>query len=290
MTIETKRVEFQKDKLAGTLAFVESNPWKPIWSEDQLRRFLTQFVSNEELVFDLWDGDDRVCLAVLLDTVTNPGNFANLEILGLRSECDPTSVIDKILYLAKKELPLSQSGLQIGFHDSMPWSRELVSKHNLDPYYETFSMWNENFSSFAQLSPEFRLAIVGDDLHVYPVLMDVFKDSPDTSIPQFDDWLASRRSNNDSRTWLAEVNNQIVGFLTLCHDSKKEEAEIRTLGVLPTMQGRGYGRALIRNAFHYLQQNGFSGCELSVSVQNKNALHLYESLGFRSTDHFFVYK
>lgn len=63
------------------------------------------------------------------------------------------------------------------------------------------------------------------------MLTEAFQQNPDTSIPEFDDWQKSRHSSSGACTWLAEVNNKVVGFLTLGSTPAQKIVEIRTIGV-----------------------------------------------------------
>ena len=60
-------------------------------------------------------------------------------------------------------------------------------------------------------------------------------------------------------------------------------AEIWTVGVRPDLQGRGYGRQLLRWGVHHLRDLGVETVTLSVNGRNAGALGLYESEGFHRT-------
>ena len=60
-------------------------------------------------------------------------------------------------------------------------------------------------------------------------------------------------------------------------------AEIWTVGVRPDLQGRGYGRQLLRWGVHHLRGLGVETVTLSVNGRNAGALGLYESEGFHRT-------
>jgi ribosomal protein S18 acetylase RimI-like enzyme len=288
MNLSTHSVS--SDQVQNLISFSKSYPWKPAWPEDLVQLFLTQYISSPALVFDMHDGSERIAIGVLLDKVQNPGNFANLEILGMLPRLEPTLVIDQIISLAKNRIPISHSGFQIGFHHSYEWLPSLVSKHQLSLYYETFEMQNDKISSERGSVKEFSIASPEDDHDLYAVLKESFQENVDTSIPEFTDWKAGRNQTNDSRTWLARENDQIIGFLTLIPKKSKNNAEIRTVGILPRMRGKGIGKELIKTALQHLYTIGIRSCELTVALQNKNALNLYRKLGFTEVDHYVVYK
>jgi ribosomal protein S18 acetylase RimI-like enzyme len=63
----------------------------------------------------------------------------------------------------------------------------------------------------------------------------------------------------------------------------EERAEIWTVGVRPGLQGRGYGRQLLRWGVHHLRDVGARTVTLSVNGRNPRALGLYEAEGFHRT-------
>jgi GNAT superfamily N-acetyltransferase len=56
--------------------------------------------------------------------------------------------------------------------------------------------------------------------------------------------------------------------------------EISKVAVNLKYQRRGYGRRIIEFAIHYIQEQGNLPIKLTVTKWNKNAMALYESLGF----------
>ena len=48
-------------------------------------------------------------------------------------------------------------------------------------------------------------------------------------------------------------------------------------------QGKGYGREALKQIITYFKENGATNMRLSTKESNVNAIHLYESYGFRRT-------
>jgi len=59
-----------------------------------------------------------------------------------------------------------------------------------------------------------------------------------------------------------------------------DEAYVQTLGVAPSLQGRGLGRRLTEELLTAAREQGASSCWLEVRTDNTPALALYAALGF----------
>lgn len=281
---------FHRDDVDRVIEFIRHHPSPSHWSEDLLRRFLTQLVSTEDLVFDFHLDAQRRAVAVLLDRIQNKGNNASLEVLGYHPSVDLEVVVREAIRLAKNRLPLVRSGIEIAFHESLTWSEALVTAEGFEPYYEMHEM--EIGDLMPRQDPIGELKIAGEDRNreVYEVLVRSFAENVDASIPEYEDWAGSRNRSSESRTFIAEGDSSaITGFVHLLkHPDGK--GEIRTVGVLPEWRGKGLGRKMIQHALHVLASEGIKVCRLTVAVQNQNALRLYRDIGFRELERFKVYR
>jgi ribosomal protein S18 acetylase RimI-like enzyme len=84
--------------------------------------------------------------------------------------------------------------------------------------------------------------------------------------------------NRLERTALVELRGVVVGSLFLERDD--EEASIFGFVVEPSLQGRGIGRAALRQACEQLRADGARTISLDVDIANDRALSLYTSIGF----------
>ena len=80
----------------------------------------------------------------------------------------------------------------------------------------------------------------------------------------------------DSKTFVAKVDNEIVGF---CFCKKEvERGHIGSIYILPTQQGKGIGQIVLAEAIVYLGRQ--KPIALEVVVYNTNAILFYKKLGF----------
>jgi ribosomal protein S18 acetylase RimI-like enzyme len=77
-------------------------------------------------------------------------------------------------------------------------------------------------------------------------------------------------------------DQQIVGIFNI----KTSEGRISNIGVDPQQRGKGYGRQIMLFGLEQLKKNGCKRAFLRVHVENKPAIHLYESLGFSKAERY----
>lgn len=80
--------------------------------------------------------------------------------------------------------------------------------------------------------------------------------------------------------YVAEVEGEIVGCCGIRNIAG--EGEITNVVVASGFRGRGIGRMLMEHMLTEASCHGMRDCTLEVRVSNTPAIHLYESLGFKS--------
>lgn len=80
--------------------------------------------------------------------------------------------------------------------------------------------------------------------------------------------------------YVAEVEGEIVGCCGIRNIAG--EGEITNVVVASGFRGRGIGRMLMEHMLTEASYHGIGDCTLEVRVSNTPAIHLYESLGFKS--------
>ena len=101
-----------------------------------------------------------------------------------------------------------------------------------------------------------------------------------------------RDAITDGNLFLLTANGSIVGMVVLDEWQAPQWASvpwssrdasvlvIHALAVDPSVQGQGYGVALLQHCEHFAQQQGYEALRLDVYAGNPTALRLYEARGY----------
>ena len=94
--------------------------------------------------------------------------------------------------------------------------------------------------------------------------------------PIFDDLLGS------AVKYIYESDNVPVGMFKLVPNAYRAGHIIYLggLAIHPLFAGKGHGLSMMKEIINYAEQHNFLRIELSVSVTNEKAQHLYERAGF----------
>ncbi|RSS80103.1 mycothiol synthase [Streptomyces sp. WAC06614] len=90
--------------------------------------------------------------------------------------------------------------------------------------------------------------------------------------------------------FLAERAGEIVGFHWTKVHAAEELGEVYVVGVLPSAQGGGLGKALTAIGLHHLEAAGLPTAMLYVDADNPAALAVYEGLGFTTHEVDLMYR
>ena len=78
---------------------------------------------------------------------------------------------------------------------------------------------------------------------------------------------------------LLHYENELAGLIEM--HSEGDHLHIQNIAVLPTFQGRGYGRALLAHAEAVSKSLGFKEVRLSTNQRWTDSVRLYERFGYR---------
>lgn len=94
--------------------------------------------------------------------------------------------------------------------------------------------------------------------------------------------VAATVQNSEDLLFLLEEDVPI-GFVWL-RPQANNTVQLEPIGIIPEKQGQGYGRTLLHLVLAQLAARRVTAVTLGVWANNKPALHLYHSLGFRQTE------
>ncbi|MBU7031398.1 MAG: GNAT family N-acetyltransferase [Theionarchaea archaeon] len=186
------------------------------------------------------------------------------------------------------------------------WRHSLARESGFEPiHYEYLFIWESDVPPPVYPPPEG----ISFEYHM-------FKETSDEDIAQFVDvfnnsfsehynfspapvgkFIRSRNTDNDaSRLVFAKKGKKIVGICLYGewttynkqHDTKI--GEIGILGVLRPYRRNGLGRALLSESMNWIANRGNNTIYLEVDAENRNALHLYTSMGFKMTEENTIYR
>lgn len=78
--------------------------------------------------------------------------------------------------------------------------------------------------------------------------------------------------------YILEVEGCIVGYAGMW--CVAGEAELMNIGILPDLQGKGYGQMLLTALIDHAQNAGCAAMSLEVKEHNETAVAFYKKLGF----------
>jgi ribosomal protein S18 acetylase RimI-like enzyme len=103
-------------------------------------------------------------------------------------------------------------------------------------------------------------------------------------------WYAAHvMDTSDRRYYVATLGDTETYIGKIDVSLGEHETIIYGFGVLPEYRGRGYGRQILARTIQDVLATGQQHIVLEVATENKNALSLYQSCGFRETGRYDYY-
>ncbi|MCB1210419.1 MAG: GNAT family N-acetyltransferase [Verrucomicrobiales bacterium] len=91
------------------------------------------------------------------------------------------------------------------------------------------------------------------------------------------------RANPDG-IFVAELNGEIVGYITTRVDLINSRGRIPNMAVTEAARGMGLGRRLIHHALDYFREEGLKVAQIETMASNAIGQHLYPSCGFQEME------
>lgn len=203
----------------------------------------------------------------------------------------------RLLRAALEQVP-SGSRIETWSHGGHPGARVLAEQAGLSPVRELWVMALEPDAAAALPDPTLPESVtvdrfrVGQDEEAWlRVNADAFAFHPEQGSMTLSDLQAREREDwfDPEGFFLAhDASGELLGFhwtkVTRDPSGAALEAEVYAVGVSPTAQGTGLGRALTVIGLHHLARLHPQRILLYVEADNEAAVHLYRSLGFTVAD------
>ena len=98
--------------------------------------------------------------------------------------------------------------------------------------------------------------------------------------------IARQKSFMPQATWLIAYRDDVTGLPVDCGTIQgiarsRIMGAVQNVGVVPAHRGVGLGRALVLKSLHGFREAGLRRAYLEVTAENRPAVELYRSIGFR---------
>ena len=93
--------------------------------------------------------------------------------------------------------------------------------------------------------------------------------------------VCSELTANPDGCFVAEMDGQVVGYVTTIINEPASRGTISNLAVSPACQGRGVGRKLLDRAIEHFRELGLAQARIETLECNEVGRHLYPKLGFK---------
>ena len=121
-----------------------------------------------------------------------------------------------------------------------------------------------------------------------PLLCDIHKRCFAGSTDKREEHFMALLKRPERTLFIAELDGHAVGKAHIYWEAKG--ARFSDIAILPPMQHKGYGRALLSYCINHALIKGKFDLSLDVEAQNQNALTLYQALGFKVVNAYAFWK
>lgn len=91
--------------------------------------------------------------------------------------------------------------------------------------------------------------------------------------------LLKNEEENNIITYLIELEGKVIGKIKV--EREENKAFICGFGIYPEFRSKGYGRQALTETLNIINKGYIFDIELDVAIENKKALNLYKSCGFK---------
>jgi ribosomal protein S18 acetylase RimI-like enzyme len=88
-------------------------------------------------------------------------------------------------------------------------------------------------------------------------------------------------ANHPDSCFVAELNGEVVGFITTVISEVKSQGHVRDLVVDDALRGRGVGRQLLNHVLGEFRRRGLKVARIETLAHNEIGAHLFPAVGFQ---------
>lgn len=90
--------------------------------------------------------------------------------------------------------------------------------------------------------------------------------------------------------FITSTDEQVAAYCIVWTDPITKVGHFEPVGTHPDFRGKGLGKNMLFSAMIRLKSEGMTAADVCTSYDNKAAIHLYESVGFKLSKRLFTYK
>ena len=285
--IEAQPIQFKPFKpgsAEGLKKFIHQFPRLP-YGLEHFDSFRSQLTSSSQCVLDVWQGNQRVAVAMLLDKDQPQPQCVELALLGYRWDFSPAQFLKAVIPRAK-ELLQSAKKTELEMVSSLGHkvSPEDLKQVGFTPHQTTLT-----FESQAT-NPQLLVPLAADQVwqdatsesvrSCFELLKINFPHPEAAGLVPFEQFeaLALRLPMKPRVLFHQE---RVIAFVWVVLD--REIAQLLFMARHPDFKGKDLGRACLSEAVRALSPYGFKKLVAEVKETDTHAIQLFERSGFRTS-------
>lgn len=280
------RCPHEPQQFGELLAFCTQNASPGGWSAAMVARLLGPLTSGPSCIVDLFGPQGRVLVAAIVDTLAQPADVVQCEILGEASGHDRAAATGLVLDAAcSVARTAGRLRVQSEYHHPIdPAVAEVLHARGHRLVERTLLLERAALEPFAV--PALPAGWAWADLDQAGVnafceltTRAFAEDGIPLLVPGADDWRRSLLATRP-RPRLLYDGETLIGIVRVAHTSGEEVGEVGTIARHPGHRGRAVGPQLLAEAIRLLREAGAKTLRLGVDNANEHGLRLYRPFGF----------
>ncbi|ABR46994.1 GCN5-related N-acetyltransferase [Alkaliphilus metalliredigens QYMF] len=181
-------------------------------------------------------------------------------------------------YVKDKKIKAVETYVKKRLHNAVGFAQKRNFETVLYSWHMELELNEANFQLLERQNIVFRKAIMSDDKSYAQIINQCFGDGLDNSA------LGHLLRDPSIRVYMLEGEGEVIGTTTMQLREKLSLGYIYDVAIIEQYRGQGLGSYMLKNCLDELKHNHINKASLLVAGGNKNALALYERVGFKEVD------